>query len=143
MAAIGVHYLLELFDCPFEKLDDASFVTSTLQRAAEVARSTLLEEVSHRFSPQGVTALALLAESHISIHTWPENRYAAADIFTCGETADPEKACELLVEAFEAQEHAVMRVTRGVRVTNKGRTQEPQQVEEAPCPVPRFAPISG
>ena len=143
MAAIGVHYLLELFDCPFEKLDDVSFVTTTLQRAAEVARSTLLEEVSHRFSPQGVTALALLAESHISIHTWPENRYAAADIFTCGESADPERACKFLVEAFEAQEHAMMRVNRGTPVRNGDRSDETQQIEEAPCPVPRFAPISG
>ena len=68
---VGVHFILELFECPPEKLDDVAFVEDALSRAAEIARSTLLNEVSHRFHPQGVTALALLAESHISVHTWP------------------------------------------------------------------------
>jgi S-adenosylmethionine decarboxylase len=61
--------------------------------------------ISHRFQPHGVTGLALLAESHISIHTWPESGYAAVDVFTCGDHTLPETACRVLVDEFGSQRH--------------------------------------
>jgi S-adenosylmethionine decarboxylase len=61
--------------------------------------------ISHRFEPQGVTGLALLAESHISIHTWPESGYAAVDVFTCGDHTMPERACEVLWQELNASKH--------------------------------------
>ena len=66
------HFLLELYGCDYEKLNDESFLRCTLNNAAKFANATVLNLISNKFEPQGVTAIALLAESHISIHTWPE-----------------------------------------------------------------------
>ena len=113
MKPVGTHCLLELFGCPPEVLDDAEFVAQSLREAASLARSTLLQEVSHQFLPHGLTALALLAESHLAIHTWPEHRFVAIDIFTCGPEVDPEKACGYLTKRFRAETHALISVPRG------------------------------
>jgi S-adenosylmethionine decarboxylase len=94
-------------------LDDKDAVLEAIRVAAKQARSTLLNEVAHRFEPQGVTALALLAESHISIHTWPELGYAACDVFTCGEEAQPEQACQHLAEALQSERYDMRRLPRG------------------------------
>ncbi len=145
MAAVGVHFILELFQCPAEKLDDPSSVDEALRNAARLARSTLLNQVSHRFEPQGVTSIGLLAESHISIHTWPEHGYVAADIFTCGETAQPEAACRFLVEFFEARSHSMRRIRRGASASSKDDQAACAQEsdEERPWQAPRYARISG
>ena len=79
------HLLLELYRCDCEKLNDESFLRCILNRASKLANATVLNLISNKFEPQGVTAIALLAESHISIHTWPESNYSAVDIFTCGQ----------------------------------------------------------
>ena len=76
------HLLLELYGCDFEKLNDESFLRCKLNRASKLAKATVLNLISNKFEPQGVTAIALLSESHISIHTWPESNYSAVDIFT-------------------------------------------------------------
>ena len=65
------HFLLELYKCDCEKLNDESFLRCTLNKAAKLANAKVLNLVSNKFEPQGVTAIALLAESHMSIHTWP------------------------------------------------------------------------
>ena len=83
------HFLLELYKCDYEKLNDESFLRCTLNNAAKLANATVLNLISNKFEPQGVTAIALLAESHISIHTWPESHYSAVDIFTCGQNMKP------------------------------------------------------
>lgn len=85
-----------------------------MEQASEQSLSTLLKLSSHQFYPQGVTALALLAESHLSIHAWPEHGYAAVDIFTCGEDARPHQACEYLVERFAARQHSLVVLPRGL-----------------------------
>ena len=84
LSHLSKHLLLELYECDYEKLNDESFLRCTLNRAAKLAKATVLNLISNKFEPQGVTAIALLAESHISIHTWPESQYSAIDIFTCG-----------------------------------------------------------
>ena len=104
---VGKHCILELYDCDPSKLDDETFLRHTITTAAQRAGATLLNLITHRFEPQGVTGLALLAESHISIHTWPENGYAAVDVFTCGDHTMPEKACEVLCEDLGAGRHAL------------------------------------
>ncbi|RMG99534.1 MAG: adenosylmethionine decarboxylase [Deltaproteobacteria bacterium] len=114
MSPLGSHIILEMYDCPPERLDDVACVLDALRTAAKRARSTLLAENHHRFDPQGVTAIALLAESHISIHTWPELGYAAADVFTCGAHTDPQAACEVLVAALGAGRHEQRNMPRGV-----------------------------
>lgn len=113
MPSIGSHCILELFGCPSAVLDDKEAVVDAIRVAAKEARSTLLGEVAHRFEPQGVTALVLLAESHISVHTWPELGYAACDVFTCGEHARPEQACQHLAEALQSDRYELRRLPRG------------------------------
>ncbi len=114
MSPLGSHFILEMYDCPPERLDDVACVLDALRTAAQKARSTLLAESHHRFDPQGVTAVALLAESHISIHTWPELGYAAADVFTCGAHTDPKAACDFLVKALGAGRFELRTLARGV-----------------------------
>ena len=83
-----------------------------LNRAAKLAKATVLNLISNKFEPHGVTAIALLAESHISIHTWPESNYSAVDIFTCGQNMFPDLACQYLIEALKAEEHFLRVVER-------------------------------
>ena len=106
------HLLLELYRCDSEKLNDESFLRCTLNRAAKLANATVLNLISNKFEPQGVTAIALLAESHISIHTWPESNYSAVDIFTCGKNMMPELASQYLIESLMAKEHFLRVIER-------------------------------
>ena len=92
-------------------------------------------EVSHHFHPQGVTALGLIAESHVAIHTWPEYRYAAIDVFTCGRRANAEKACRYLISALKAERHSLKTLTRGSEVALPR-----QHGSEPRDPVPAGAP---
>ena len=111
------HLLLELYRCDYEKLNDESFLRCTLNRAAKLAKATVLNLISNKFEPQGVTAIALLAESHISIHTWPESNYSAVDIFTCGQNMMPELASQYLIEALKAEEHYLRAIERNPPAT--------------------------
>tara|TARA_A100001388_G_scaffold241813_1_gene198293 strand:- start:110 stop:544 length:435 start_codon:yes stop_codon:yes gene_type:complete len=106
------HLLLELYGCKYEKLNDESFLRCTLNRAAKLAKASVLNLISNKFEPQGVTAIALLAESHISIHTWPESNYSAVDIFTCGQNMLPELASQYLIEALKTEEHSLRIIER-------------------------------
>ncbi len=106
------HLLLELYRCDYEKLNDESFLRCTLNKAAKLARAKVLNLISNKFEPQGVTAIALLAESHISIHTWPESNYSAVDIFTCGRSMLPELASQYLIESLKAKEHSLRVIKR-------------------------------
>lgn len=117
MASVGIHCLLELYGCPVELLDDEGHITRTLREAAEFAGATWLNECHHRFEPCGVTAMGLLAESHISIHTWPEVGYAAVDVFTCGDAAMPEKACNYIVQHMRAERKTLARIPRAAALT--------------------------
>ena len=99
------HLLLELYRCDYEKLNDESFLRCAINKAAKSANATVLNLISNKFEPQGVTAIALLAESHLSIHTWPESHYSAVDIFTCGTNMQPERASKYLIEVLMAEEH--------------------------------------
>ena len=104
---VGKHCILELYDCDSTKLNDEAFLRSTITTAAKRGGATLLNLITHRFEPQGVTGLALLAESHISIHTWPESGYAAVDVFTCGDHTMPEQACAVMRDELKARRHAL------------------------------------
>ena len=118
------HLLLELYRCDYEKLNDESFLRCTLNRSAKLAKATVLNLISNKFDPHGVTAIALLAESHISIHTWPESSYSAVDIFTCGQNMLPELASQYLIEALKAEEHYLRVIERNPpsAVVNEMRT---------------------
>jgi len=112
--ALGTHLLLEMNECDPVLLDDMDLVKQVLLAGAEEARATVIGEVFHKFSPVGVTGIVCIAESHISIHTWPEHRYAAVDIFTCGEEFKPMEAAHFIAEGLQAQHCNVMEVKRGL-----------------------------
>jgi S-adenosylmethionine decarboxylase len=106
----GVHLIVDLRGA--EQLDDIDHIEATLRRCVAAARATLLHIHLHHFQPSGVSGVAVLAESHISIHTWPEAGYAALDVFMCG-SADPDACIPVLREAFAAKEVVVDELLRG------------------------------
>ena len=109
----GTHIVADFYDCRSELLDDEQYLTDLLVQAAEKAKATVLGKTSHSFDPHGVTILILLAESHISIHTWPEKGYAAVDVMTCGENMQPQIAIDTIVKALESAEVKQTLITRG------------------------------
>ena len=112
--ALGRHLLLELFDCDLDAINNLEAVKGALIEAAKRAQATIVDVVFHEFNPFGVSGVVVIAESHLSIHTWPEYRYAAVDIFSCGDTLQPEIAANYLVEQFGAERTSVVELQRGV-----------------------------
>jgi S-adenosylmethionine decarboxylase len=112
--ALGKHLLLELKDCDKEVLNDVAFLKGALLAAASECGATVLGESFHQFSPQGVSGVTVIAESHLFIHTWPEYGYAAADIFTCGDSVQPEKAAQILIRKLGAENHSIVEIQRGI-----------------------------
>ena len=98
------HILFDLIDCPYDLLNDEDFVKDSLLNASITARSPYIKIETHKFEPQGVTGYALLVESHMSIHTWPELGLAKCDKFCCGEKAKPKEAIEYLHRRFKSKE---------------------------------------
>ncbi len=117
MNALGKHILLELKDCDRKVLNNLGFLKSILSGAAQEAGATVLGESFHQFAPQGVSGVVIIAESHLFIHTWPEYGYAAIDIFTCGNTVQPEKAVQRLIRELGAKNHSILEIQRGILVT--------------------------
>jgi len=105
---------LELKGCNKEVLNDVGFLRGALLAAAGEAGAIVLGESFHQFNPQGVSGVVIIAESHLCIHTWPEYGYAAADIFTCGNSVQPEKAAEILVGKLGSKNHSIIEVQRGI-----------------------------
>lgn len=131
---VGKHCILELYACDCAKLDDEDFVRAALSNAALRAGATLLNLISHHFQPHGVTGLALLAESHISFHSWPESGYAAVDVFTCGDHTMPESACRVLVEEFGSRHHQLRSFRRETPAMIAALERQPAAMEGLPVP---------
>jgi S-adenosylmethionine decarboxylase proenzyme len=112
--ALGRHLLLELKICNKEVLDDLESLKDCLNEAAVQSGATVVGESFYHFSPCGVSGVVNIAESHIAVHTWPEYRYAAVDVFTCGTAVDPEKAAKFITEKLEAQSHSLIELRRGI-----------------------------
>jgi S-adenosylmethionine decarboxylase len=113
MQYLGRHYIAELFDCDRQILDDLEAIRGRMREAAIAARATIVDACFHRFSPHGVSGVVVIAESHLSIHTWPEYGYAAVDIFTCGETCRPEDGIDLLSVALGSKRRELRLLERG------------------------------
>lgn len=109
----GKHFIVEMWGCNRDVLNDPDIIMGHLHKAASDAGATVVKSLSHRFSPVGVTAVAILAESHLSIHTWPEEGYVAADIFTCGKRTNPQLGVESLIDRFEPETSSSMELKRG------------------------------
>ncbi len=116
MNVLGKHLLLELKECNPQLLNDLDYIRNSLLRAAEDLGVHVVGESFHQFSPQGVTGILSIAESHISIHTWPEYGYAAADIFTCGSSFQPLQAAEILIDRLESKDQDITEIPRGLLI---------------------------
>ncbi len=111
MKAIGRHLILEMWGC--KNLDSVEIAEQALREMVVALDVTLLDLKAYPFSPVGVTAVAIVSESHLVIHTWPEYGYAAVDVFTCGARREPEDAVPVLRKYFEPERIQVMEMTRG------------------------------
>ena len=107
----GTHLLVDLWGA--RDLDDPTAIDRTLRACAEASGATVLGGDFHRFQPNGVSGVLLLAESHISIHTWPEREFAALDVFMCGE-CDPYAGIEILKRAFAPEQITLTEHKRGL-----------------------------
>ena len=114
MNALGTHLLLELKDCNEEFLDNVHYIEEAMVGAANEAGATIVGQSFHKFSPRGVTGIVAIAESHLCIHTWPEHRYAAVDIFTCGRSFKPRKAAQLIIDRLHCASPSITEVRRGI-----------------------------
>ncbi len=114
MAALGKHLLIELNDCNKAILNDMDYLRSALNEVARLIGATVIKDAFYQFTPQGVSGVVIIAESHVSIHTWPEYSFAAVDVFTCGEVIEPKDAVKPLVEKLKAKSTTYIELKRGV-----------------------------
>ena len=105
--------LLELYDCPVEILDNKERIETILVNVVERVGARLITTSFHKFSPHGISGVIVIAESHITIHTWPEHKYAAIDVFTCDEKIDYTLVESMVVEKFNSLKHHVQTIMRG------------------------------
>ncbi len=113
LRALGRHIILELYDCPEELLKHPAEAERFLLAAAAEMKATVVGSNFHAFSPYGVSGVVIIQESHLTIHTWPEHRYAAIDIFTCG-PLELEAGITSLLSAFQAKRHWLRELERGL-----------------------------
>lgn len=118
LKALGTHIVCELSGCDPKALTDVDAVHSMMIAAAKAAKATIMESAFHRFEPQGVSGTVILAESHLSIHTWPEKGYAAMDFYTCGDHTNPWLACEHAAKVLSAKSMLTTEFKRGIESKN-------------------------
>jgi S-adenosylmethionine decarboxylase len=114
MRMLGRHLIVEYSECDRQLLNDEQAIESFMKEAVRKSGATLVSSTFHRYSPQGVSGVVVIAESHLSIHTWPEYGYAAVDYFTCGQTVDPYKAHAHLKEMLGCESAQVTELARGI-----------------------------
>jgi S-adenosylmethionine decarboxylase proenzyme len=113
MQALGKHILVEFYGCNSEKLKDSNMLQQEFENAANISGATVVDSTFHTFSPYGVSGVVVIAESHLTIHTWPEYGYAAVDLFTCGDTVDPWAAFDYLKRILQSQHTSTIEMKRG------------------------------
>ena len=113
MQKLGTHILVELSGCPGCILNDTTAIDKAMTDAAIASEATILSKHFHMFQPQGVSGVVVIAESHLTIHTWPEYGYAAIDIFTCGDRCSPYDAAELMSQGLDSSRMEIREYVRG------------------------------
>lgn len=108
------HLLADLFECESSRLNDPQLIREAMLGAARSCGATIVADSVHQFSPQGVSGVVVIAESHLTIHTWPQEGYAAIDVFTCGVALRAEKAVRHLAAALGSTRQRVTEVPRGI-----------------------------
>jgi S-adenosylmethionine decarboxylase len=103
-----------VYGCSFDILNNQDLVEKIMVNAALEAGAEVRECVFHKFSPQGISGVVVISESHLAIHTWPELGYAAVDVFTCGERVNPWDALNYITREFKAEKVETSEVIRGI-----------------------------
>jgi len=134
----GQHLLAEYQGCDRSVLDDVDQIRIALRRAAIAAGATVVAEVLQPFAPEGVSGVVVIEESHLSVHTWPEQGYAAVDFYTCGDCL-PERAYEVLFEAFGAQRAELLVVQRGLLSSDASLRVDEHRADSVGTPPRRIA----
>ncbi len=114
MKILGRHLIVEYSGCDRQILDDSERLEKYLNQAVRESGATIVESVFHRYNPQGVSGVVVIAESHCSIHTWPEYGYAAVDFFTCGQSVDPVLAHQYMEQKMRAESSTIKELERGI-----------------------------
>jgi S-adenosylmethionine decarboxylase len=114
MRALGTQLLIDLWQVAKDLLDDPAHLEQVLTSAAQAGGATVADSRFHRFAPQGVSGVLILAESHLAVHTWPELGYAAADVFTCGAPEIADRVATAVITAMAPGEHTIHRCVRGL-----------------------------
>lgn len=112
--SLGTHLLVELYDCDIKPLERVEYVEAAMVRSAHAANTHIVSHFFHEFEPYGVSGVVVIEESHFTIHTWPEHRYAAIDLFFCSTSVEPDHAMQILREVFQPERVEVMKVQRGI-----------------------------
>ncbi len=136
MNALGTHLLIELKECNPEILKSLEKVRSVMVSAAKEAKATIIDISFREFNPFGISGLVVIAESHLTIHTWPEYGYAAVDIFTCGDVIKPEIAASYIIEHLECKDPSIVEMKRGL-LSHKNK-KLPHKVSAASTPDTEF-----
>ena len=113
---VGKHLILDFYGCNETLLDDYNGLLNIFEESLLLCNATVLNISGNKFEPQGVTLLALLAESHASLHTWPEKKYCAMDFYTCGPTARPEEIVEYLYLKLGANSRSIRTFDRSPKL---------------------------
>ena len=116
---LGKHAIIDLSGCNPELIGNNAFIQETLYHAAQIANITIVGELERHFEPTGYTAILLLEESHLSIHTWPEYNYISVDLYSCNLDTDFEAVKNFLVTRLGAEKAIFTLIDRGFFKTNK------------------------
>lgn len=125
---LGKHAIAEFYECNQDLLNNVEKIEELLTNSALECGATIVEKCFHHFSPYGVSGVVIIAESHISIHTWPEYGYAAVDLFTCGTKCDTRKAYNYLRTAFESKKSSYNELQRGLLDSNNHLKEVPFKI---------------
>lgn len=144
MKTIGRHVIAEFYDCDRVLLDDCPGIRGAMLDAARFIKATIVGESFHKFAPQGVSGTVVIAESHLSVHTWPENGYVAVDIYTCG-NLQPRDGVEWLGRRLGAGSYRVQEILRGlpeeVEMARRTLTPEDVAILDTTLPVEQVTPL--
>jgi S-adenosylmethionine decarboxylase len=113
-STFGRHIVADFWEVDFDMLNDAEWLEGLLVDASQEAGATVLDSTSYQFDPQGATAMVMLSESHVTIHTYPEHGSAMIDVFTCGETVDPKEIIDIIRERLRPKEVYMKKLVRGI-----------------------------
>ena len=111
---LGRHILAEFYNCDEKMMDNVDYISGAMNEAARISGATVVGSEFHEFEPWGVSGVVVISESHLSIHTWPEYKYAAVDLFTCGSDVNPWLGLEYLKDKFNAGHIETQELSRGI-----------------------------